>query len=286
MATFLNTLVSFITTSLVLALAALGLAVIFGLVGVINMGHGAMLTVGAYITWDASSHGVPFFAAIILSAVATGVLGALFEWSIIRHFYQSPFETLLITWGFYLIVTEVIKIVWGTDIHSVSNPTPGAWSFGGMSIPKYNVVLSVITLTVLGFAAWVFYRTDIGIRVRATIQNKEMASLLAINVTRMYSQVFIVGAALAGLAGGLISPSVSVDPDFGALWLVRSFFVVIVGGVGQILSGTLLGSVLIGGLTTVFSLFFKQVFAQTVVFALAVVALRFRPSGLLGRRQA
>lgn len=118
------------------------------------------------------------------------------------------------------------------------------------------------------------------------IQNREMAMMLGVRASAMYRAVFTLGAMLAGLAGALISPMFSVEPDMGTLWLVRSFFVVIVGGLGSLVGGTLVGSALIGGATTLVALVAKQVFAQTVVFALAVVALRFRPAGILGKKSA
>lgn len=114
-----------ISTSLVLALIALGLAVVFGLVRVINMGHGAMLALGAYITWTLADHGLPFVLCVLASALLVGVAGLVFEVVVIRHFYDRQFETLLITWAFYLVVTQLIKVIWGTDLHSVANPVRG-----------------------------------------------------------------------------------------------------------------------------------------------------------------
>jgi branched-subunit amino acid ABC-type transport system permease component len=273
-----------VSTSLVLALVSLGLAVVFGLVRVINMGHGAMLALGAYVTWTCTDAGLPFGLSVLVAAIAVGLVGLLLEVLVIRHFYDRQFETLLITWGFYLVATEVIKIIWGTNLRSVPNPLPGTFSIGGAGIGHYVAFVSVLSLVLLAIAAWLLYRTDLGIKIRAMIQNREMALMLGVHAPRMYRMVFACGAALAGLAGGIIAPMFSVDPDMGTLWLVRSFFVVTVGGLGALVGGTLVGSALIGGATTLFALVSKQVFAQTVVFALAVIALRFRPTGLLGRR--
>jgi branched-subunit amino acid ABC-type transport system permease component len=275
-----------ISTSLVLALVALGLAVVFGLVGVINMAHGAMLALGAYITWTLVQQGWPFVACVITSALVVGVVGLVFELVVIRHFYDKQFETLLITWAFYLVATQLIKVIWGTDLHNVANPIRGTFTIGGAAIGRYVAVVSLVSMLLLGVAGWVMYRTNTGIRVRAMIQNREMAMMLGVRATAMYRAVFTLGAMLAGLAGALISPMFSVEPDMGTLWLVRSFFVVIVGGLGSLVGGTLAGSALIGGATTLVALVAKQVFAQTVVFALAVIVLRFRPAGLLGKKGA
>ena len=268
--------------TMTLVLAAFGLAIIFGMVGVVNLGHGAMLTLGAYLTWQATAVGVPFFAAVLLAALGVGAIGAVFEFLIVRHFYDRLFDTLLITWSFYLIVTEAIKIVFGTDARSVRSPLPGALRLGDIAVPQYRLLLASLSLALVVATAGLFYRTGFGVKVRAMIQNQEMATLLGVDARRMYSVVFVIGAALAGLAGGLLSPTTSIEPNTGTLYLVRSFFVVVVGGAGQILGGTLLGSFVIGGSETIFALFSGQIFAQTIVFALAVLILRFRPTGLLG----
>lgn len=267
--------------TLILALAAFGLAIIYGLVGVINMGHGAFLTLGAYLTWAATTSGIPFILAVIIAAIGVGIVGLILEHLIIRHFYDKPFDTLLLTWAFFLVMTEVIKIVFGADFRNVANPLPGAIDLGAIKIPAYRGVIGLVGLALIGGTAFVFYRTTLGIKIRAMIQNREMASLLGLDIARMYKLVFVIGACTAGLAGGLISPILSVDPYIGNIFLIRSFFVVLVGGVGQLFGGTLVGSFLIGGSETFFALFSKQVFAQSVVFLLAIVILRFRPAGIL-----
>jgi urea transport system permease protein len=281
METIISVLVDATLITLVLALAAFGLAIIYGLIGVINMGHGAMLTLGAYFTWATTTAGVPFILAVILAALGVAIVGLLFEHIIIRHFYDKPFDTLLLTWAFFLIMTEVIKIVFGTDFRNVANPLPGAIDFGTIKIPAYRGAIAIFSLLLIGATAFVFYKTNLGIKIRALIQNREVASLLGLNVSRTYKFVFGIGSGIAGLAGGLISPMLSVDPYIGNVYLVRSFFVVIVGGVGQLLGGTLIGSFFIGGAETIFALFSKQVFAQSIVFLLAIVILRYRPAGIL-----
>jgi urea transport system permease protein len=284
MQTALSVLVDSVLITFVFALAALGLAIVFGLMGVINMGHGAMLTLGAYFTWFATTKGMPFVAAVLFAAAAVGVIGLLLEHFIIRHFYDRPFETLLLTWGFFLISTELIKIAFGTDLRTVTNPLPGAAHFGSFVLPAYQSVVALISLALIVGLGFMLYRTGLGIKIRALVQNAEVASLLGLNVARAYKLVFVAGSAAAGLAGALISPMLSVDPYIGNIFLVRSFFVVIVGGIGQVLGGTLVGSFLIGGSETFFALFSGQVVAQTIVFMLAILVLRFRPAGVLRAR--
>jgi branched-subunit amino acid ABC-type transport system permease component len=281
MTTVLSVLVDATLITLILALAAYGLAIIFGLIGVINMGHGAMLTLGAYFTWALTVNGVPFVLAVPLAAFGVGLVGLLLEHLIIRHFYDQPFETLLLTWGFFLIATELIKIVFGTEFRNVPNPLPGAFAFGPLEIPIYRSVVACLSLALIGATAFILYRTSLGIKIRALIQNREMASLLGLDINLTYKLVFASGAAIAGLAGGLISPMLSVDPSIRNVFLVRSYFVVTIGGIGVILGGTLIGSFFIGGAETIIALGSSQAFAQTVVFALAIVVLRFRPQGVL-----
>jgi urea transport system permease protein len=280
----LDVVVDAVSITLVLALAAFGLAIIFGLIGVINLGHGAMLTLGAYFTWACTSAGVPFILAVIVAAIGVGLIGLVLEHLVIRHFYDRPFETLLLTWGFFLIATELIKLVFGTDFRNVTNPLPLAFKLGPIDVPAYRTAVAGFALLLLAATAFVLYRTSLGIRIRALIQNREMASLLGLDIARTYKLVFASGALIAGLAGALISPMLSVDPYIGNVYLVRSFFVVTVGGLGELLGGTLIGSFFIGGSETIIALVSSQAFAQTIVFALAIVVLRFRPQGFLGDR--
>lgn len=270
--------------TLVMALAASGLAVVFGLIGVINMGHGAMLTLGAYLTWAATGAGVPFVLAVLLAALGVGLIGLLLEHFVIRHFYDRPFETLLLTWGFFLVSTEVIKIVFGPDFRNVASPLPGTIELFGLSIPAYRATVALLSLLILLTIGVIYKRTTFGLRVRALVQNREVASLMGQDVSMLYKQVFVAGAFLAGLAGALISPMLSIDPYIGNVYLVRSFFVVTLGGLGLLVEGTIVGSIVIAGSETIFSLVTGQVFAQTIVFVLAVVLLRFFPRGVLARR--
>ncbi|NIR30595.1 MAG: branched-chain amino acid ABC transporter permease [Gammaproteobacteria bacterium] len=278
---FASVVVDVTLITLVLALAAFGLAIIFGLVGVINLGHGAMLTLGAYLAWAATTAGVPFLLAVLLAALGVGLVGLALEHVVVRHFYERPFDTLLLTWAFFMISTEIIKLVFGTDFRNVTSPLSGAIALGSVKVPAYRTCVALFSLALIGATAFLFYRTNLGIKVRALIQNKEMASLLGLNIGRTYKLVFTTGCFMAGLAGALISPMLSLDPYIGNVYLVRSFFVVIVGGIGQILGGTMIGSFFIGGSETLFALVSSQAFAQTIVFALAIVVLRFRPHGVL-----
>ena len=270
--------------TLTLALAAFGLAIIYGLIGVINMGHGAMLTLGAYFTWAWMDIGVPFVLSVIIAGILVGIIGTLLEHFIIRHYYDSPFDTLLLTWAFFLVTTELIKIFFGSDFRTVTNPYPGFIDIGFYKIPTYRTSISILTAIFITATGFVFLKTTTGIKIRAMIQNQEVASLLGLNISLTYKMVFGFGCFMAGLAGGLVAPMVSVSPYMGDMYLVRSFFVVIVGGIGQILSGTIAGSFVIGGLETIVALFSDQVIAQVAVFLFAIVILRLRPQGIYSEK--
>lgn len=281
MDTIVPVLIDATLITLVLALAAFGLAIIYGLVGVINLGHGAMLTLGAYLTWQAQAWGLPFIPSVLFAGVGVGATGLVFEHLVIRRFYDRPFDTLLLTWAFFLIISELIKIIFGTDFKNVPNPLPEALSIAGYDIPTYRALVALLSLIIIGTTAVIFYRTSIGIRIRALIQDRDVAALLGLNIAVTYKIVFTLGSFMAGLAGGLISPMLSIDPYIGNIYLVRSFFVVLVGGMGQLLSGTMVGAFFTGGSETLFALFSSQAVAQTAVFVLAILILRFRPSGIM-----
>ena len=270
--------------TLTLALAAFGLAIIYGLIGVINMGHGAMLTLGAYFTWAGIDIGIPFVLSVIIAGILVGIIGTLLEHFIIRHYYDSPFDTLLLTWAFFLVTTELIKIFFGSDFRTVTNPYPGFIDIGFYKIPTYRTSISILTAIFITATGFVFLKTTTGIKIRAMIQNQEVASLLGLNISLTYKMVFGFGCFMAGLAGGLVAPMVSVSPFMGYMYLVRSFFVVIVGGIGQILSGTIAGSFVIGGLETIVALFSDQVIAQVAVFLFAIIILRLRPQGIYSEK--
>ena len=270
--------------TLTLALAAFGLAIIYGLIGVINMGHGAMLTLGAYFTWASMDIGVPFVLSVIIAGILVGIIGTLLEHFIIRHYYDSPFDTLLLTWAFFLVTTELIKIFFGSDFRTVTNPYPGFIDIGFYKIPTYRTSISILTAIFITATGFVFFKTTTGIKIRAMIQNQEVASLLGLNISLTYKMVFGFGCFMAGLAGGLVAPMLSVSPYMGDMYLVRSFFVVIVGGIGQILSGTIAGSFVIGGLETIVALFSDQVIAQVAVFLFAIIILRLKPQGIYSEK--
>jgi urea ABC transporter permease protein UrtB len=266
----------------VLVIAALGLAIIFGMMGVINLAHGALITAGAYVAYAVTNAGVSLIVAFVLSPIVVGIIGLIMERSVISRLYDRPIDTLLATWGFALVIQELIKVVFGTSARSVANPYSAPIEVLGVNLPRYRIFLIGLASALLLVTYLAFKYTDFGIKSRAVIQNDEMAGLLGTNVKFVYMATFMIGAGLAGLAGAALAPIVGADPRVGLGYLVQSFFVVIVGGTGQLLAGTLGGSALIGGSASGLSFFSSQTFAQTVVFVLAILVIRLKPEGIFG----
>lgn len=264
----------------VLIIAALGLGITFGMMGVINLAHGALITVGAYTAFAITNAGLSLWVAFIIAPVVVALVGLIMEISVISRLYDRPLDTLLATWGFALVIQEVIKVIFGTSARSVPNPYSDPVVVLGSSLPKYRLFLTGLSIGVILVTYIGFQYTSFGLRSRAVIQDDQMANMLGTNVNRVYRATFMIGAALAGLAGAAVAPIVGVDPRTGIGYLVQSFFVVIVGGTGQLLAGTLSGSGLIGGSAALLSFESSQTFAQTIVFVFAIIVIRLRPQGI------
>lgn len=264
----------------ILIIASLGLAIIFGMMGVINLAHGALITIGAYVAYSVTDAGLNLWVAFIAAPIVVAGVGLIMERTVIHRLYDRPLDTLLATWGFALVIQEIIKIIYGTSARSIPNPYSAPIEILGSNLSVYRIFLTGIALLLLVGTYVVFKYTDFGIKSRGVIQDDEMASMLGTDVATVYRITFMIGAGLAGLAGAAVSPIIGADPRAGLGYLVQAFFVVIVGGTGQLLAGTLGGSMLIGGSAAVFSFFSSQTFAQTVVFALAIIVIRLRPQGI------
>lgn len=267
---------------LVLALAALGLAIIFGFMEIINLAHGAFLTVGAYVVWlVATELELSFWLGLVLAPLVVGVVGFLVEVVVIRHLYERLMDTILATWGIALAIGEAIKLVFGATSKTVPSPIPGSVDLGVTTYPLYRFFLAGLGIVVIVAVFALFTRTDFGVRLRAVIQDAEAASLLGLNQERMYQFSFAFGAALAGLAGAVIAPITTVEPGMGVAYLVQSFFAVILGGSGTLV-GVIPGAVVVAGLANTMTFFISPVVAQTAVFVLVILTMVIRPSGILG----
>lgn len=280
----------------ILLLMALGLAVVFGLMGVINMAHGELMMLGAYAAFlvqgafiahfPENYFGWYFLAALPAAFLASALMGWLMEASIIRHLYGRPLETLLTTWGISLILRQAVRQAFGAQNVDVKSP---GWLSGGYHLMvgvqfPYNrlFVIALAALCVAG-AYGLLFRTRAGLRIRAVTQNRGMSACLGVRSRRVDAGAFAFGAGLAGLAGAALSQIGNVGPDLGQNYIVDSFMVVVTGGVGKIL-GTIVAGLGIGGMNKALEPAMGAVFGKVVILALVILFLQRRPEGLFAIR--
>jgi len=270
--------------TLALLLVTLGLVIIFGLMNVINMAHGELFLLGAYTVVLVQRRGGSFWLALLLAPLALAVAGLLIEELVIRHVYRRFIDTILATWGLSITLKQAVVVVFGPTAHQVENPLPQTVTILTTLYPGYRLfIMGVAVLLALG-TFLLFYRTRLGLVARAVIANRPMAASLGLNTRRMDRMTFAFGAALAGLAGAVMAPLMSVDPQMGVGFLIPAFLSILVGGTGSLL-GTVLGTTLIAGAGTVVASVWTQIAAQLVVFGLAIVVIRLFPQGLTGGRR-
>lgn len=272
--------ISFVLT---LVLVTLGLVIIYGMMNVINMAHGELFLLGAYTLATAQSVGVPFWIGILLAAIIVGFVGLVIEELVIRHVYGRPIDTILATWGLSIVIKQIIIILFGPAAVILTNPSPGTVSLAGMEYPIYRLIIMLVSLVLAASVYAVLFRTSLGLQIRGVIANREMAGSLGVNTRMMDRGTFVAGAGLAGVAGAVMAPIMSVDPQMGVGFLIPAFLAVLVGGLNSLL-GALVGAGVIGGATTTLSSLFPQATAQIVVFLIAIVVIRRFPLGILKGR--
>jgi urea transport system permease protein len=269
---------------LILALVAIGLVVVFGMMGVINMAHGELFMLGAYAVVAATRAGIPFWPAVVLAPVFVGLLGAVIEQLLIRPIYHRTIDTILATWGLSIALRQGVVLAFGPASYNVEAPVSALIQLGGgATYPVYRLVVMALAVCVIGLFLYLFQRTDFGLMARAVIARPAMAASLGINPRRMNRIAFVAGAAVAGLAGALVSPLISVDPQMGLGYLIPAFLSILVGGMGAV-QGMLAGSAIVGGTDNLLTIWISPVAAQIIVFALAILVIRLKPQGLLGAR--
>jgi urea transport system permease protein len=268
----------------ILVIAALGLAIIFGVAGVINMAHGEMIMCGAYTAAVVGKLGGNTFMAIPVAFVIVGLLGLLIERGVIQWIYDRPLETLLATWGIGIILQTVIKLVFGPELYYVGAPKVLSGGFrliGRLPFPYYRLFLIVLAIALLALVFFVIYKTDFGLKVRAVRRNRAISGCLGIDTARVDMMIFVFGSGLAGIAGAVLAPIKSVSTTMGFPYAVDSFMVLVLGGVGN-LWGVLAGSGLIGEAETILSYIFNNVIGRLLVFLFIVIIIRVVPRGIFG----
>ena len=267
-----------------LALISSGLTIIYGTLGVLNLAHGAMFMLGGYAGYVAYTHTGSYVIALIAGALFVLVVGVVMERVIIRHFYaRSGEDQLLVTFGIGMVMVETIRYFFGSLSLSVPSPDrlTGITSLGFMLYPTYRLVLVGIIAVALGILYLVLYRTRLGLTVRAGIEDSVMVGALGINVNRVFTLVFGIGAMAAGFAGIANAPVASITPDMGEAILVQTFVVVVIGGVGSF-PGAILGGLIAGEIISITAMI-DPAYSYVMLFVAMTLVLLLRPHGLLGK---
>jgi len=266
-----------------LGLLALGLTVIFGLLGVMNFAHGELYMLGAYagIAFIAVTHS--FWVAMLLAPLAVGVVGAVTEMVTLRPIYRrEPLYGLILTFGLALVFREGARQIWGGDMRRIAAPVTGSTPVLGMTYPNYRLFL-LAAASVLLVAIWLFFtKTRAGVVVRAAVQDAEMLDALGVNVPRVFTLTFAGSAALAALAGLLLAPVFTVYPQMGVEMILLAFIVVILGGMGS-MGGSVVAAFVIGIAQSLLTLWMNPQRVAIAIFGIMILVLIVRPRGFFGR---
>ncbi|MEP3295058.1 branched-chain amino acid ABC transporter permease [Tateyamaria sp.] len=263
----------------VLAIITIGLAIVFGQLRIMNMAHGELVMIGAYAPVMTASLGLPGPAQVIVCLLTVGVTAYLMERLVIRHFYGRPFDSLLATWGLSILVREVVELVFGRGYQSVPQPLPGTVSVIGADYPLYRLVVMVgIAAFFVGLFLW-YRKSRIGTEIKAMVENPKLAEACGINTRRLSSGCFVFGALTAGLAGMILAPTIRVEPMMGLDYLIRSFFSLVVGGLGSF-EGLFIGVGLIGGSQSLVGSLLNQTYGYLFILVLSIIFLWLKPNGI------
>ena len=274
-----------LSLAMYLWLISAGLTIIFGVLGVINFAHGSLFMVGAYLAFTFYGLlGLNFGVAILLSLAGVAVLGWVMERFFLRYLYGvDEAYQLLLTFGFVLILDDAVKIIWGGVFRIPPIPAflEGSWRVVGRTFPVYNAFIIAAGVAV-GIVLWLgFERTWWGKIVRATASDREMANAIGVNVPRVFSGVFMVGAMLAALGGALGTPVRVASPGLGAAMIIQAFVITVIGGLGN-LKGAFIGSLIVGVVSAYGTLLFP-IFELALIYLIMAVVLLVRPQGLFAR---
>lgn len=276
-----NVAISVATSVALLVTVSIGLAVIFGMMRVINLAHGEFLMLGAFATLTGVRAGLNIWLAMVVASLAVGVFGLVVERALIQHLYGRLADTMLATWGLSLILVQAVVLIYGPATQGIQTPL-SSFSIGRYSFSQYSLVLIGAAVFLLALVFGVFTRTRYGIVARAVIQRPQMAASLGVNIKLVNMTTFAFGAALAGAGGALLAPLAGVVPGMGSAYIARAFMTVVVGGPG-VLTGTSLASSLLGSIEYGVSYATTPFFGVGALLIAAILILRIMPTGLSGR---
>lgn len=289
------TLFNGVSLGSILLLIALGLAITFGLMNVINMAHGELIMVGAYITYVIQhifiSYAPPeyfdlyFIISIPVALIVAAGIGMLLEVSLIRHLYKRPLDSLLATWGVGLILQQTARSIFGAPNVGVTSPSflSGGLEIGALILPYSRLFILGLSIVCLLSIYYYFFRTASGRRVRAVMQNRQMAECLGVSTRKVDMLTFAIGSGFAGVAGCALTLLGAIGPTIGTSYIIDAFMVVVVGGVGA-LFGAVAGAFGIGVLNTVFEYVTNATLGKVLIFIVIIAFLQWRPSGLVMSR--
>jgi len=265
-----------------LALISVGLAIIFGMMRVINLAHGEFLMLGAYAAIVATSHGINIWISmLVIAPIVVGVIGIIVERAIIRFLYGRMIDTMLATWGLSLFLVGLTTAIFGNTTVGISAPL-GSFEIGTYRISTYTLFVIAVAIAVLAAIFAVLRWTRLGLIARGTMQNANMAAALGVDPPKVYAVTFGIGAALTGLAGAVLAPVSGVFPTIGVAYVAKSFITVIGGG-AAILSGTVTASALFGTVNQIATFVTTPVFGEVALLATAIILIRLLPQGITGR---
>lgn len=262
-----------------LALVALGLAIVFGKLRIMNMAHGEFVMIGAYAPVITSALGLPGWLQLPVCLITVALVAFAIERMVIRHLYGRMFDSLLATWGIAILLREAVELIFGRSYQSVTMPIPGTLNILGTDYPAYRI--AVILGICLGFAAlaWWNRRSKVATQIKAMVGNPELAQAIGINTKRLSASAFVFGCCTAGLAGLVLAPTIRIEPMMGLDYLIRSFFALVVGGLGS-LDGLAVGAGLIAGTQSVLGALASQTYGYLAVLTLSILFLWLKPDGI------
>lgn len=264
-----------------LVLIALGLAIIFGMMRVINFAHGEFMMLGAFFTLTFVGFGIPLWLAIPLAGVGTAVLGFAIEVSLVRRLYGKDEATILGTFGLSLVLTQVALLIWGTSPEGLATPL-GHVRIGSYGVSSYRFLLIGFAILAL-IGVWLFFtRTRVGLMARASIEIPEMAAALGVNSKYIRTLTFSFGCALAGIGGGLLAPTVAITANMGSTIVAKAFVTVVVGGAGAV-TGTGAAAVVLGTIERLVSDWAGSIAGVAAVLITAIIVIRILPTGISGK---
>jgi len=264
----------------VMVLIVLGLGVIASMMGIFNFAHGEFVLLGAYTVYLFESFGLSAWAGILAAPVVLALIGLVLERLVIRRFYAAPIIAMLGTYAIGLVIREIVRGLLGGHYKSISEPIAGVFTVFGVDVSAWRTII-VLTTVVVVAGTWLFLaRTSVGLQVRGSLENPNLARACGISTTRLYAFTFAFGAALAGLAGALIVPLYQLSADIGTRFLVQAFLSVMLGGVGTF-EGPVLGAAAVGGMAAGLPWLVIPVLADPLVFVIALIIVKLRPQGFI-----